>query len=139
MPAQFANEGLVQMNKAAFNIGAQFNYSMIPYTNNPTLGPTNAYATFTQCTLTGAGPTVLIPLSWVTSVTGGVWSAAYPTITLTFAAYGGSPVTIYGIMVYDSTNSKLLWAQNLPLPVVIPLAGGVLTVTLQYSDGACPV
>lgn len=139
MPSQMTNEGLEQLNNAALSIGGQFDMEFALFNNNYTPLESSVFGDFSLSSLSGAGPTPIDPGDWVTTSSGGVFGADLPTVTLTFAPYGGSPETIYGVLVYDATNNVSLWAQLLPLPVVIPNSGGTLDVTLHYEDGACPV
>ncbi len=139
MPAQTTDEGLSQLNNAALSIGAQFDMEFALFNNNYTPVESSVFSDFTLTSLSGAGPTPINPGDWVTTSSSGVFTADLPTVTLTFAPYIGTPETIYGVLVYDSTNNVSLWAQLLPLPVVIPNAGGTLDVTLHYEDGSCPI
>ncbi len=138
MSGTFLDEGLQKLNRIALGIEAQVQLTMAPYTNNVTLTEASVFADFTLSALPGSGPTDLTPGDWDDDTTAGTYSATYPVIELTIAPYVTSSITYYGILVYDSDNGIALWAQALPLPVVIPAAGGNLSVTLEYTDGECP-
>lgn len=126
------------MNNSLLGISAAIAFRLQCFTNNLTLDEATELGDLTLTSLSGGSAVTLSSGSWSPSISTGLYTATYPDVTFTFAAYVGSPVTIYGAAVFDNTLSKLLWAEKLPTPFVVPNAGGILVVAVTYMDGACP-
>lgn len=106
--------------------------AVILYTNNhvPVFNDDNG--AFDPCALTGGDLVALTPGNWVMSAPTGKRRFTYPTITYTFAAYVGSPVTIYGYFIADD-NSDAAYAVKFSNPYTVPNAGGGASLDVFFD------
>lgn len=109
-------------------------YSIELYTNNYT--PTNS-DTLSDYTLDPGASQILYPTSWgYTLDTSTHTVTASRAITLTFTS-GQSGNTYYGLVLKDSTGTKLTYAELFTTPYVVPTGGGVLIITVNLSYHNC--
>lgn len=111
------------------------NQTLKLFVGNVTPDDTFTEASFTEMSSLGYAAKSLTKTTWVTTAgsSGQPASSAYPQQTWTFTS--GTPVTVYGYYVIDSTTGKLLWCELFPSPKVVQNTGDqiIMTPTLTSS------
>jgi len=134
MSAVMPDEGLQRLLEFALNKSSQGNLKLHLFKNNYTPVGGSVLSNFTEVTLTGYAAVTLTGSSWSIAVASNVVTASYAAQTFTFSATGE---TVYGYYVTDNGTAKVLWAELLGTPYVVPGGGGSVTITPTISDLNC--
>lgn len=134
MAAIMPDEGLLRMLEYVLNKSSQGNLKLKLFKNNYTPVGGSVLADFTEVTLTGYAAVTLTGSSWTTATVANVVTASYAAQTFTFSATGE---TVYGYYITDNGSTKVLWAERLGSPYVVPGGGGSVTITPTISDLNC--
>lgn len=103
------------------------------YVNNYTLVDGTVAADLTEMSTLGYASKTLTKTSWVTTAgsAGQPATSAYAQQTWTFTA--GTPVTVYGYFVTDTTTGLLLWAEAFSAAKVVQNNGDQIIITPQIT------
>ena len=134
--ATFLTEGLSDLTRLILGAAPSYSPFLRLFTNNHTPVAADVLATFIPCALSGYSDSGVNPASWTGSATSGVATYTYPNVTFTFAPYGGG-TTIYGGIVYNSSDNKGIYAWLLDTPYAVPAGGGTLTIAITFQDHQC--
>lgn len=103
------------------------------YVNNYTLVDATVAGDLTEMSTLGYAAKTLTKTSWVTTAGSGGQPAtsAYAQQTWTFTA--GTPVTVYGYFITDTTSGLLLWAEAFSASKVVQNTGDQIIITPQIT------
>lgn len=99
------------------------------YVNNYTLVDGTVAGALTEMSTLGYAAKTLTKTSWVTTAgsAGQPCTSTYAQQTWTFTA--GTPVTVYGYFVIDTTTGLLLWAEAFTAAKVVQNTGDSIIIT----------
>lgn len=127
MPLLIPNPSEVSLLQFALGFSTPGNQLLKLFTNNVTPGDSDVAATYTEMTTLGYAAKSLSKANWTVASSGGVGTAVQPVQTWTFTA--GTPVTVYGYFVTDSTTGLLLWVETFSTAKVIQNNGDQIIIT----------
>lgn len=105
------------------------------YLNNITPVPGSVYADFVIATGSGMDPQTITPGTWSSpTIVSDRASSFYGSPTPFSFTNGGSTVTAYGYLVFDSSGPTVLWAQVFDAPRVLN-PGDILNEQLNLTGG----
>jgi hypothetical protein len=99
------------------------------YVNNVTPDDASTAGTFTEMSTLGYASKTLTKTSWVTVAgsSGQPATSTYAQQTWTFTS--GTPVTVYGYYITDTTSGLLLWAELFSAAKVVQNTGDQILIT----------
>jgi hypothetical protein len=103
------------------------------FVNNYTPVEGSTEASFTEMSTLGYAAKTLARANWTVATDGGgISSAVQPQQVWTFTA--GTPVTVYGYYIIETTSGVILWAELLPSPQVVQNNGDVIKITPRIEQ-----
>lgn len=127
----FPNTGLLVIAaNAVVNLWPPFVWGL--YTNNVVLGPGTIFADLTEA-LTAWGYARQTPTGWATN---GIIAniAVQSANTITFSNTSGSPQSVYGYFILDTTGNVLVGVEEFAGAPVTIAPGGTLPVNPVIGD-----
>lgn len=138
MPLIIPNEGAPTLLKFTLGLAApsSITWGVALYTNNPTLGPGTIYAYLTQASGTGMNSQTVSPSAWgAPTIISNRASSTYGSPTpFNFTNGTGSAITAYGYLVFDATNSLILFCETFASSRTLN-PGDELQLTLNFTGG----
>jgi len=110
-------------------------WSIVMYENDYTPLPSSVFADFTFASFPGGDPIGLDLSGWgdYTVVSDRVKASYIPSFIPQWTN-GGSTTTVYGYLVYDATETKVLFAERFDTPRVLNPAGSI-TIYPTFDGG----
>lgn len=98
------------------------------FVNNIAPADAHTAASYTEMSTLGYASKTLTKTSWTTvaGADGAVATSTYATQTWTFTA--GTPVTVYGYYITDTTSGLLLWAEAFASGKVVQYTGDQIII-----------
>jgi len=132
----FDEGAMDEVNVLLSQYGAASGFRLFLIVDTNPLLSTDTISNHTECSLSGYIPRVYAWSDIAFSVASGVVTWTLSPFVNTFAAYAGG-TTIYGYIVKNELNGKLIWGELLPAPYVVPAGGGSLTLNIVRTSGQC--
>lgn len=103
------------------------------FTNNVSPADAHTAASYTEMSTLGYAAKTLIKTSWVTvaGADGAVATSTYAVQTWTFTS--GTPVTVYGYYMTDTTTGLLLWSEAFASAKVVGNTGDQIIITPTFT------
>lgn len=132
MPGVITDEGIEAILSLVYQIvdWSPFDVGLFKNNHTPVVGDT--MASLTEADFPGYAPVNLNSTPTHLPMVAHVGFLQWNAVSFTRSSGAGSQ-TIYGYFVREPVSPQLLWAQLLPVPVVVTTVGQIIIVTPQYS------